>query len=518
MIRRIHLLLVLMFRPMAALLLALSVQSADAQYGFSGGQIPIFQYEIFYNLNMEIAPGQPMVVSGPVFCNANVWEGSSLLTFSSTVSASGTNNTSGVDPFNTTYTTGSSANQGSYAAYDGTPLTNFNLGAPSDGNQSLTIPIGTNASAEAILNLPPSGLGAPNSVAYAPSNQVYLYNECDLIISNAAYGTNGYATSAALGTSVDTTTNLTVWYQDSKNTPALQLLTNDLLMLKTYSGTNVNNFAATNILYKGYSFMTNVVFYDYRESKTVQAVQIDIAKLQRWLTNRADKTTFGVVADDRIRQDFGHGIGSIYVYNSVPLTSTRLPAVRLVNGSILLTNYLAGSGGLTVATPQPLYVYGNYNVRTNATLGGNDTGTNATTHTYPAAILADAITILSTNWSDSYNNENPTGNHGAGDTTVNAAMLEGIVPTDSTINGDYSGGVENFLRLLEDWGNGPGGHIGILTFNGSMVAMFSSIYATNHWNGSYYGVPTRHWAFDLNFTTAVGLPPLTPMVVNFVNP
>ena len=126
--------------------------------------------------------------------------------------------------------------------------------------------------------------------------------------------------------------------------------------------------------------------------------------------------------------------------------------------------------------------------------------------------MADAVTILSTNWSDSYTNEDPTGtNYGAGDTTVNAAMLEGIVPTNPNISGNYSGGVENFLRLLEDWGStGHSGHNGILTYNGSIVVMFPSIYATNSWGGGYYGVPTRHWAFDLNFKTAAGLPPCSP--------
>jgi hypothetical protein len=66
---RILPLMALMFRPMAALLLALSVQSAAAQ-----PTNYVFQFAIFYNLNMEIDPGQPMVVYAPVFCNANIWE------------------------------------------------------------------------------------------------------------------------------------------------------------------------------------------------------------------------------------------------------------------------------------------------------------------------------------------------------------------------------------------------------------------------------------------------------------
>ena len=72
---------------------------------------------------------------------------------------------------------------------------------------------------------------------------------------------------------------------------------------------------------------------------------------------------------------------------------------------------------------------------------------------------------------------------------------------------NYSGGVENFLRLLESWS----GSIQ-LTYNGSIVVMFPSQYATSPWNGGYYGVPKRSWAFDLNYRDQSGLPPLTPQV------
>ena len=50
--------------------------------------------------------------------------------------------------------------------------------------------------------------------------------------------------------------------------------------------------------------------------------------------------------------------------------------------------------------------------------------------------------------------------------------------------------------------------------------MFPSVYATNYYKvgGNYYNAPQRNWAFDNNFTNLAGLPPLTPMVVNFVTP
>jgi len=81
------------------------------------------------------------------------------------------------------------------------------------------------------------------------------------------------------------------------------------------------------------------------------------------------------------------------------------------------------------------------------------------------------------------------------------------VQSVTNINGNYSGGVENFLRFLESWG-------GTVTYNGSIVVMFPSIYATNYWiaPGTYYQAPTRNWGFDYNFLQQAKLPPMTPQV------
>jgi hypothetical protein len=82
--------------------------------------------------------------------------------------------------------------------------------------------------------------------------------------------------------------------------------------------------------------------------------------------------------------------------------------------------------------------------------------------------------------------------------------MEGIVPSNSHY---YSGGVENFLRLLENWSSAN-----TLTYNGSIVVMFPSQIATAYWNqhSNVYGIPTRKWGFDLNFNQQGRLPPLTP--------
>ena len=152
---------------------------------------------------------------------------------------------------------------------------------------------------------------------------------------------------------------------------------------------------------------------------------------------------------------------------------------------------------------RPLYVLGDYNQMNPANLGTTNTST-----TRPASLVADAISILSTNWTDA-NSTSPLGARVAGATTVNAAFLTGVVETTL---GRYSGGMENFPRFLEDWGATH-----IFTYNGSMIKMFPSLHATNFWTVLvYYNPPARNWAYDLNFNNPALLPPKSPSVLKVI--
>src|SRR5439155_9106591 len=138
-------------------------------------------------------------------------------------------------------------------------------------------------------------------------------------------------------------------------------------------------------------------------------------------------------------------------------------------------------------TASPAYTLGNYNLSTGFS------GTN-TVNTKPSSIVSDAITVLSTAWSDA-NSYNAMALRIANDTTVNAAFLAGIVTSTSASD---SGGIENFPRFLEDWGAVA---TKTLTYNGSMVVMFPSRVATNLWLGigstyDIYNPPIRNWALD----------------------
>jgi hypothetical protein len=408
--------------------------------------------------------------------------------------------------------------------YNGSGASTFSLaGQPVSHVNSLVMPIGTNNNPNTIiglLELPPPAYAMGTSAAYSTNGFAYPANEADIVITNFASGTNS-------GSHLPVGTNFIVYYQNFALTQLaydFYIITNGNLHTSYWTNYVSSTLLGlnTNIYFAGFSWITNVAFYDWREGwnggsgppTMVQAVQIDVGKFNTWLTNQSVPIS-GYTSDQTTLSQNGHHLGGVYVYNSVPLSTTQMPAVRVVNGAQLPNPGNASIPyGFTVATPFPIYVLGNYNSQNNGVsalgLWSTNGTTVATVNTLPAALMGDSVTILSTNWSDSVTNKMPL----PGNTTVNAAMLEGIVASNPNISGNYSGGVENFLRLLENWQNDPS-NSGIqqtLTYNGSIVVLFYSQFATNSWQptGNYYNPPTRNWAFDLNFKSASKLPPMTP--------
>jgi hypothetical protein len=430
--------------------------SATVKETFQLATIPLAQKAIFYNMNMEICPGANMTVNGPTYVNGQIYaDPGATLTFAGTVNTT----------MPTVIYTRSPNDQQSSTANPTVVYTVTN--SPMTNSAPLVLPVGTNgysattntSSAAAILDLPPAGTD-PNSAV----GQEYAYNAADIIISNSSSGV------------------ISAFYQNSNNVNQFTAI--------PYNATNVVG-GVTN---KYYSFATNASFYDYREGKTVKAVQLNVGAFNTWLTGAGatynNQNSSGSTSK-------GHGINSVYIYNNAPSSSTQLPAVRASNGGTLATQ------GLTIATPDPIYVLGNYN----ASGVSLNNGTNVV-NAAPAGFMGDSITILSTSWSDSYTSSTALSSRNPGNTTVNAATLEGIVQS-VTVNGTkyYSGGVENFLRLLENWSSST-----TLTYNGSIIVLFQSRFATNYWQtpGNYYNVPTRAWGFDVNFENQGGLPPIFP--------
>jgi hypothetical protein len=267
----------------------------------------------------------------------------------------------------------------------------------------------------------------------------------------------------------------------------------DLVVLVSNSTVTVesgrwNNFA-TVLASNEVSFLisTNTSFFNKRENRTVRPINLDIANLLIWnATNTAIRPSLPL-----------HDVATIYIADFRGM-GTSESGVRLINGSTLPPH------GLTVATFSPLYIQGDYNCPSSAL------GTTNTTGTLPASVIGDAITILSTAWYDTNSNQSLSSRIAA-NTTVNAAILAGIVSTTGAAD---SGGVENFPRYLEDWTGKT--H----TYNGSMVCMYNSQIANAPWGlpansggPDHYNPPNRNWALDQNFQYADKLPPRTPALV-----
>lgn len=187
-------------------------------------------------------------------------------------------------------------------------------------------------------------------------------------------------------------------------------------------------------------------------------------------------------------------------------------------------------GGFTVASENPVYIKGNYN--TNST---DPTWTNPSA-TEPAhaaaAVIADAVILLSNNWQDAGYTVSPgssiaggslryptgaSGQRPATTTYYRVAIAAGknmtftapVFSQTSTLYGfGTDGGLHNFLRFLEDWTGQT------LNYKGSLVSLYYSTYNTGTFKccgDAVYHPPARNYVFDPLFSQPQNMPPGTPM-------
>ncbi len=197
--------------------------------------------------------------------------------------------------------------------------------------------------------------------------------------------------------------------------------------------------------------------------------------------------------------------------------------VRLINGQTIPGIYDAitpsNTKGFTFASENGVYVHGNYNASAIVSPGTPTPSEqylpqNTSTH-IPASVVGDSITILSNNWEDARSFTYPfnRGQRRATETFVRFAMLTGdaktsllATPHQGGSDERMAGGVHNFKRFLEDWGNIR------LNYTGSIINLFNS----RNNNGAFkccgvvYSPPVRNWVFDSSFLEPARLPPGTP--------
>jgi hypothetical protein len=217
--------------------------------------------------------------------------------------------------------------------------------------------------------------------------------------------------------------------------------------------------------------------YDYQQLGAVQIADVDINKIT-------------VASDAGTILNF-NGVFYVADTGAVPHTNPAVAirrGIRLINGWALpVASSNSNAAGLTVVSENPVYIRGNYNTGGTSVATSNPPSNTTPTNSSvvspyvrrPAAIIADAITVISNAWSDSYNAATNRSARLAVSTTINSALVSGLIP--SGVNGaTYSGGGENFIRLLEDWNANDR----VFCYWGSMVQLYQSKQAIQPFDGA----------------------------------
>jgi hypothetical protein len=414
-----------------------------------------FTWSIFYNDLLEITPGSALNLTGAIHTNNSLYTGSSNLTISNTtvnsVSILGT--LGYVGSWTVGYAPGDSYHSATPTAPNypsGQPPAQENNYLPFGWNTAQVFNVtdanGNNDGYREIVEIPAAGTDALSTQRYY--NQAYVRIIVDSSGNYKYYNKNGTQCTSSSGSQ------------------------NDKQIYNTFNS----------------ALGKDETFTDTREGSTVTVGTLDVNKITTDINGGKLSNFNGVVyfSDQRANQTGG----------------TPKYGLRIKNGSALPT-YTSGSSipGLTVATDNPVYVQGDFNTGTSppSNNSSNPDPTNPTANNYTrqfAAIIGDSVTLLSNAWQDNHSSNALSGRL-ASNTTVNAAIVAGDVPTAS---GNYSGGAENLVRLLEDWTSKR------FTYYGSMIEIYHSRQAIGTWGkANVYNPPAEYFYYDANFQS--GSPP-----------
>lgn len=424
---------------------------ANLKMVFQSRLVPLFQFAAFYNRDLELHPGPPMLLNGRVHTNGNLYlNAGDTLSITGNTDASGSVNRFGKDG---RACAGTVTMTRTVLGCNGmTALSQSQLPAGvKSQQQQLTVP--------SMNDLNPDPTGASNNE---------LWGKADVRI-------------VAKKTGVTTVAGVSV-----------PLFT--LVVENTNGSTDVNATAALtacNALVPPAVQVRVNSMYDARESQNDTVLDVDQQKMMDCIqTSGQFKDPTGTT----LKVDDTTGGGLVWHLsfddgdprtNGTALFPTNY-AVEVHNGATLgTTSGTPPIAGLTVVSNQQMFVQGNYNVNNKK----------------PASLLADTMNVLSSAATGDVKQATYTT---ATATTINAAFLSGI---DDTVGGAYNGGLQNYPRFHENWGSVP------FNYAGSFVSLGISTHTKGPQSAERYSAPNRNWSFDTDFNNVSKLPPLSPRFV-----
>jgi len=421
---------------------------------FEVQHIPIFQFGVFYQGDMDISPAAPMTITGLVHTNGNLYATGSdngWLKFKSRVTATkgifhdARDSNGMIDEHGDVQFTDSNGVDQSMQNADSTWLdSNYatwlldaqtrwtgNVRSGVNGVGTLSVPVPSSAQPHALIER----RSVSDSVAL--QSQKMDYKAQLRIIDGAVMDQNG-----------------------------------NPVELRYCSGGGAFSGGACPVGETIINPISTSSFYDPRELKTMNSNDVDIQKLNAspaFVTIVNNNSNVIIYGSDRRNE------GDAVVEDTF----------RIVNGAQLPAK------AFTFASGNAVYVKGDFN----------------TINKQVAGVAADAFHVLSNSWNDA-NSTLSLGSRQASSTTVNTAILSGNpIPAP----GLYNGGVENSIRLLETWGASQ-----TLTYSGSIVILFNSQLATNSWTVYAHTPPTRVWSYDSSLANPNVFVPGFPSILNVI--
>ena len=456
-------------------------------------------YGLFYVDDLELQPSTPMTFTGAIHTNGTLYIGTSNFTVANPTYASPTPiPSSGRVEYGADYVNGFSPKDPSYGSTVSAPTfakssSSLSISDCPPSQVSPYLPFGWN------LSLTSGGCG--NDDGYHEIIERPVGTCTDLLKYVRYYGQPGYQVLIAANTTANGNGAYTVTrvapYSSATPNPTPQAVTGN--PLTTLVGNNGNG-TSTTVFNQGRGLI------DAREGGAVKVTDVDIANLVSNLSSLTGWTGVLYLSDagatiyNADRSVKTAGTAANVTINGVTYSTTKR-AFRLINA------YALPSGGLTVVSENPVYIQGNYNTSASVSaLPPSNSGTytdpdNGSYARQPAAVIADAITVLSNGWSDNASaNGSANQRPASANITINAALVSGNVPSDGS---HYSGGGEHFIRLLEDWSART------FCYYGSMVQLYRSNQAIGYYSSgtSVFTAPGTEKYFHDYPTFADGNPP-----------
>lgn len=527
---------------------------------------PLFTHAVFYNMDLEYHPGPTMHMYGPVHTNGNLYASAvNNLYFHSTVTTA-KNYYHGLSPNHP-----ESAQSGKvwFKNKEGTFITDYKgSGSPTDNENyydSNQVNFRQKASNlwEGNLQTQEHGIAYQSPIGYKdyvrddPStpeidddlNYAYAIIEPNLKVKDTVNHPNykgegekqKYARKASL--------IIRLHKSATPPTPlAYQLSTNYFVSfhkLKRVNATNPNSepvLSNENDLIEENvqidpSYVPNILnmseytengtgtpitgLYDLRRNQGLDILELDVNNFRSLIDDTDEQYDPNLWQSNYVPANDYNGV--VYVEFPYPQSdSGRADKIVVSDGGLGLmlknaqnipnpsynSNNSLRDPGFTLATNNTLYVKGHFNADGDPNTGSATHADNPNEPEPPASLIADAITFLSNNW-NVQNSKNANKNmRPATFTEVNAALIQGLIPTGKGGENVQSGGNHNFPRFLENWSGQT------FRYRGSLVALFENEIVTAPHKTTYYSPPIRDWGYYDQLGIGI-FPPGTPNVRSF---